>query len=267
MPLLLFLQPAYHRVPRQRKTNPRARMWVFLNFGYNHGRDFYRLLNADTERVAYSRDVTWNHLEALGATPIGAAPTESPRDIYVLMPQSVPVAAPSHAPVAAPLAPALPAMPPPPPTPIMSNIPARIRPSVRRESEYKRYVEMPGRTCGEICALHDASRECAHRHGIPLDHVTMASLLAKGESTKKTIRQYGASKDSPDLPNAHASGLTTPNNVTDVEKSPHTDIWRHSMHQKYNGLLKDGTFAPGAGTGIAISRKRDRCQVGVHTES
>ena len=38
LPLLPFLQPAYHRVPRQRKTDPRALMCYFLNFGYNHGR-------------------------------------------------------------------------------------------------------------------------------------------------------------------------------------------------------------------------------------
>ena len=31
LPLLPFLQPAYHRVPRQRKTDPRARMYYFLN--------------------------------------------------------------------------------------------------------------------------------------------------------------------------------------------------------------------------------------------
>ena len=54
LPLLPFLQPAYHRVPRQRKTDPRARMCYFLNFGYNHGRDCYRLLDAETGRVAYS---------------------------------------------------------------------------------------------------------------------------------------------------------------------------------------------------------------------
>ena len=48
LPLLPFFQPAYHRVPRQRKTDPRARMCYFLNFGYNHGRDCYRLLDAET---------------------------------------------------------------------------------------------------------------------------------------------------------------------------------------------------------------------------
>ena len=58
LPLLPFLQPAYHRLPQQRKTDPRARMCYFLNCGYNPGRDCYRLLDAETGRVAYSRDVT-----------------------------------------------------------------------------------------------------------------------------------------------------------------------------------------------------------------
>ena len=79
LPLLPFLQPAYHRVPRQRKTDPRARMCYFLNFGYNHGRDCYRLLDAETGRVAYSRDVTWHHPEVPWInTPIRAATSTSP---------------------------------------------------------------------------------------------------------------------------------------------------------------------------------------------
>ena len=85
-------------------------------------------------------------------------------------------------------------------------------------------MEMPGRTRGETRALRDASREYAHHHGIPLDHASMVSMLAKGEATNEIVRQHGASKDSPDLPTAHASDLPTPNNVSDVEKSPHADI-------------------------------------------
>ena len=110
------------------------------------------------------------------------------------------------------------------------------------------YVPMPQsvpeRTRGETRALRDASREYAHRHGIPLDHAAMVSMLAKGEATNEIIRQHGASKDSPDLPTAHESDLPTPNNVSDVEKSSHADIWRHSMHQGFNRLLQAGTFAP-----------------------
>ena len=242
LPLLPFLQPAYHRVPRQRKTDPRARMCYFLNFGYNHGRDCYRLLDAETGRVAYSRDVIWHHPEVPWiTTPIRAAPTEPPRDIYVPMPQSVPVAAPSPAPVATPPAPAPAATLPPTRT---SNSPAPIPPRVSRKLEHEGYVEMPGRTRDEIRALRDAARDDAHRYGIPLDHAAMVSMLAKGEATNEIVCQYGASKDSPDLPTAHTSDLPTPSNVSDVEKSPHADTWRHSMHQESDGLLQAGTFAP-----------------------
>ena len=136
LPMLFFLQPAYHRVPRQRKTGPRARMCYFLNFGYNHGRDCHLLLDAETGRVAYSRDVTWHHPETPWITPIRAAPAEPPRDIYVPMPQSVPVAAPSPAPVATPPAPAPAETLPPPPTPT-SNSPAPIPPCISRELEYE----------------------------------------------------------------------------------------------------------------------------------
>ena len=243
LPLLPFRQPAYHRVPRQRKTNPRARMCYFLDFGYNHGQDFYRLLDAETGRVAYSRDVTRHHPETPWITPIRAAPTEPPRDICVHMPQSVPVAAPSPAPVATPPAPAPAETLPPPPTPT-SNSPAPIPPRVSRKLEYEGYVDMSGKTRDEICALCDASREYAHRHGLPLDHAAIVSMLTKGEATNEIVRQHGAFKDSPDLPIAHAWDLPTPNNESDVEKSPHADIWRHSMHQEFTGLLQASTFAP-----------------------
>ena len=105
-------------------------------------------------------------------------------------------------------------------------------------------MEMPGRTRGETRALRDASREYAHRHGVPSNHGAMVSVLAKGEATNEIVCQYCAFKDSPDLPTAHASDLPTPNNVSDVEKPPHADIRRHSMHQEFHGLLQAGTFAP-----------------------
>ena len=72
----------------------------------------------------------------------------------------------------------------------------------------------------------------------------MVSMRAKGEASNEIICQHGVFKDSPDLPTAHASDLPTPNNVSNVEKSPHADIRRPSMHQEFNGLLQAGTFAP-----------------------
>ena len=72
----------------------------------------------------------------------------------------------------------------------------------------------------------------------------MVSMLAKGEAINEIVRQHGASKGSSDLPTAHASDLPTPNNVSDVEKSPHADVWRQFMHQEFNDILQTGTFAP-----------------------
>ena len=142
--LLPFFQPAYHRVPRQRKTDPRARPCFFLNFGYNHGRDCHRLLDEETGRVVSSRDITWHHPEAPWIAPVRKPPTEPQRDIYVPMPQS---ATPSPAPVTVPPtvpAPAARAAPAPasPPVPV-SKPPASIPPRVRHELEHEGYEEMP----------------------------------------------------------------------------------------------------------------------------
>ena len=71
------------------------------------------------------RDVTWHHPEVSRITPIQSAPTEPPRDIYAVMPKSVPVAAPSPALVAAPSVPAPVVTP---PSTSMSNSPAPTPP-------------------------------------------------------------------------------------------------------------------------------------------
>ena len=100
---------------------------------------------------------------------------------------------------------------------------------------------MPGRTRGETRAMREASWEYARRHGMPLDHPALVSILDKGEAIHETIHEYGAS---PDLPTARASDLPTPGTVMEAETSPHANIWRHSMNRELQGLLQAGTFAP-----------------------
>ena len=266
LPLLSFLQPAYHRVTRQWKTDPRARLCYFLNFGYNHGRDYYRRLDGETGRVAYSREDNWHHLETPWITPIRAAPTEQPRDIYVLMPQSVPVAAPFLSPVATAPAPAPAERIPPPPTP-MSNSPAPIPPRVSRELKYEGYVEMPGRTGGETRALRDASRDYAHRHGLPLDHAAIVSMLAKGEGQSNQ-------RDCP--PTRYLQRLTGPVDRTYIghtytnqsARCREIASCRHmaTLHAPEVQWSFTGRYLR-AGSGLESSRKRDRCQVDVHVES
>lgn len=63
MPLPTFYQPAYYCIPHERETETRAHMCYILNFGYNHQRDCHKLLDEETGRVVYSRDVTWHHPE------------------------------------------------------------------------------------------------------------------------------------------------------------------------------------------------------------
>ena len=58
MPVLLFCKPAYHRVPRQSKMDRQACPCFFLNFGYNHGSDCFKIMDAETGMIVYSRDVT-----------------------------------------------------------------------------------------------------------------------------------------------------------------------------------------------------------------
>ena len=58
LPLLPFFQLSYHRFPQQRRTDPRARTCFFLNFGYNHGRDCYRVMDAMAGMMVHYRGVT-----------------------------------------------------------------------------------------------------------------------------------------------------------------------------------------------------------------
>ena len=114
---------------------------------------------------------------------------------------------------------------------------------------------MPGRTRGETLALRDASREYAHHHGLPLDHATMVSMLEKGEAINEIVRQHGAS---PNLPTVHGSDLPTPNDVSDIEKSPHADIRKATLHASRVQWPPTSRYFR-ADASLAISRKRDRC--------
>ena len=58
MPDLPFCKPAFHRVQRQNKMDRQARPCYFLIFGYNHGSNCFKVMDAKTGRIVHSRDVT-----------------------------------------------------------------------------------------------------------------------------------------------------------------------------------------------------------------
>ena len=162
-----------------------------------------------------SRNVTSHYAKAPWTIPVRTAQIKPPRDTYVPMLESVPVAALSPAPTAAPLAPA-PASTTPPAS--VLKPPAPIPPRVGRDIKNERHVEMPGRTRGETRAMRDALQEYAHRHGVLLtmEHAALVSMLATRESTNKVVRQHSAPKDSPDLPTAHIPDISKPSSVSGV---------------------------------------------------
>ena len=174
-----------------------------------------------------SRNVTSHYSKAPWTTPVRTARLKPPRDTYVLLPKSVPVAALSPVPAAAPLAPA-PASTTPPAS--VLKPPALIPPRVGRDIKNEGNVGMPGRTRDKTCAMRDALQEYAHRHGVlsTMEHAALVSMLATRESTNKIVRPHSAPKDSPDLPTAHIQDISKPSSVSDVKESPHVD-WRNPM--------------------------------------
>ena len=103
-----------------------------------------------------SCNVTSHYAKAPWTTPVRTARIKQPRDTYVPMPESVPVAALSPAPAAAPLAPA------PASTTSPASVlkpPAPMLPRVGRDIKNEGLVEMPGRTRGETRVMRDALQE------------------------------------------------------------------------------------------------------------
>ena len=123
--LLLLFHPAFYRTPRQRKPEPRARMCYFLNFGYNHGRDCYKLLGEETGKFVYSRDVTWHNPEVPWVIPMRVPPTDHPKNMTAPSPLPAPAPAPARIAPATPPAPA-PATPSVQPAPVAPTPPSTV---------------------------------------------------------------------------------------------------------------------------------------------
>ena len=79
MPTLPFCKPAYHRAPRQDRLDRQARPCYFLNFGYNHGNDCMKIMNAETGRIVHSRDVTWHQPREPLISPAPTVGSEVPQ--------------------------------------------------------------------------------------------------------------------------------------------------------------------------------------------
>ena len=168
MPVLPFCTPVYHRVPRQSKINRQTRPYFSLNFGYNHRSDFFKIMDAETGRVAHSRDVIWHQpreplifpaLTVRSGVPQPSSGAETPDYVYI-QPTPSATATPAAAPVPASSIAA--------PAPL-PNPPASIPDSAVVELRHKADVRMPGRTRGKTRAIKDSH----HRMGL-MFHAALA---------------------------------------------------------------------------------------------
>ena len=223
---LPFCKPAYHRIPRRGKLDRQARLCYFLNFGYNHGSDCIKIMDAETGRIVHSRDVTWHQpreplifsaptIESeLPQSPSGAA---TPEYVYIQ-----PVPASDNA------APAPP-----------RHATEPIRDRVVRELGHEGDLRMPGRTRDETRAMRESPRNM----GL-MSHAALAQGIATREAFDEAFHEHELQPPDADLPTAPASDVPTPSTVAEADSSEHAAIWRNSWTREFCGLLQANTFVP-----------------------
>ena len=238
-PTLPFCKPAYHRIPRQGKLDRQARLYYFLNFGYNHGSDCVKIMDAETGRIVHSRDVTWHQpreplispapLTVESEVPQSPSGTATPEYIYI-QPAPAAITAPAATPVPASdnAAPALP-----------RNPTEPIRDRVVRELGHEGDVRLPGRTRGETRVMRESPRSM----GL-MSHAALAQGIATREAFDETFHEHGLPPPDADLPTAPASDVPTPSSIAEVDSSEHAAVWHNSRTREFRGLLQANTFGP-----------------------
>ena len=167
MPTLPFCKPAYQRVPRQGKLDRQARPCYFLNFGYNHGNDCMKIMDAETGRIVHSRDVTWHQPREPLISPAPTVGSEVPHSPSgVATPDHIhiqPTPAATTAPVAAPVPASDNAAPAPPPNPTASTRDGVVRELGRERREHVR--SHAGRDASDVGVSAQHGSDVSRRFG------------------------------------------------------------------------------------------------------
>ena len=203
MVILPFCKPAYHRVTRQSKLDCQARPCYFLDFGYNHGSDCFKVMDAETGRIVHSRVVTRHQPRKPVLSPAPTAGSGVPPSPFgAEMPDNVHIPPPPAATdtSAAALVPASDNAAPAP----RRNPTASIRDRVVRELGHEADVRMPGRTRGETRAI----REFPDSMGL-MFHAALAQEIATREVFDEAFREHKLPPPDADFPTAPASDVPT----------------------------------------------------------
>ena len=237
MPILPFCKPAYHRAPPHSKMD-QARPCFFLNFGYNHGSDCFKVMDAETGRFVHLRDFTWHQPReplfspaptvGLGVpqTSSGAKPPDCVHIQVAPAATATSDAVPVHASAIATPAP-------------LQNPSASIPDRVVRELRHEADVRMSGRVRGETRTVRDSH----HCMGL-MSHAALAQGMATREAFDEAFREHALPPTDADLPTAPASDVLTPSIIAGAESSEHAEIWRGSRTREFSGLMQAHTFGP-----------------------
>ena len=238
MPVLPFCKPTYHRVPPQGKLDGQARQFYFLNFGYNHGSDCFKIMDAETGRIVDSRDVTWHQpREPLispaptveSGVPQSPSGADTPDYVHTQPPPAI-----TTTPTAAPVPTSDNAAPAPPRNPT-TPIPDRVVWVLGHEAD----VRMPAHARGETRAM----REFLHSVGL-MPHAALAQAIATRKAFDEAFRLHELPPPNADLLTAPASDVPTPSTIAEAESSEHAAIWRDSRTREFRGLLQANIFGP-----------------------
>ena len=221
----------------------------FPEFGYIHGSDCFKIMDAETGRVVHLRDVTWHPpREPLissaptveSGVPYPSLGTESPYCMYIqppLVATDTPATAPAFALAAATPMPAsavIALAPAPPPNP-----PAPIPDCVVRKLGHEADVPLPRRKRGETRAMRDSY----HSMGLT-SYAALAQKSATREAFDEAFKEHDLPKAEIDLLTAPASNIQTPSTVAEAEASEHAEIRRGSRVQEFSDLLQAHRLSP-----------------------
>ena len=254
------LQPGVPSRPAARQTGLTGAPVYFLNFGYNHGSDCSKTMDAETGWIGHSRDVTWHQSREPLISPAPTVGSGVPQTLsgadtpdYV---HTQPTPAVTTTPTAAPVPASNNAAPAPPRNPTAS-----ILDGVVRDLKHEAYVRMPGSTRGETRAM----RESLHSVGL-MFHAASAQGRATREAFDEAFREHELPPPNADLPTAPASDVPTPSTVAEAESSEHAAIWRDSRTRSSAACYRPTRSAPRSNTSV-MSLTQSGCSVGSRMNS
>ena len=215
-----------------------ARPCFLLNFGYNHGSDCFKIMDAETGRTVHLRDVTW-HQQREPLTPAPTVGSGMPQSSSGVMKRRTTCTFSWHLQLLLRLPPGRCLRQPTPHPRRYKTPPPQFPIALFGNWGTRQTCVMPGRTRGETRAMRDSPQSM----GL-MSHAALAQGMATRKAFDETFREYGLPSPDADLPTSPASDVPIPSTIAEAESSEHAEIWRGFRTREFRGLQQPNTFGP-----------------------